>query len=443
VDVAERTSQIADRRDNAGFSERLWCKDSWMNFPVWRVPVEALLLNPDNKRFTTSRSLIEHALGRSLDPANRPEDEQAIIAILLDKNLDVEDDRVVSGGPNKDAAALRDDWESRGQVDPIWIRPDGTIHNGNRRVAMLKREIESRGREGREFVNAVILEPTEVSELDLFRMEQREQFAGNFKVAYTDVDLLVALRDAAEVENIDWYDPDSIDRVALLLRHVAGRESKDYATVQLFAIRYMDEYLADIGAPGQYHLLRRQVERVREVGKIMRWADQEYPDDAADILRLSFACVKAGLPHTSIRDLRRIFLQDRERYQRLLTDVSSTEDRAFESHRPHVEEPDTAGVTGEADEGDDGDTEEAPSVVADYPQERVSSLVRNAADAVSTADSEIVDNVEQAWNRLRTVDDLGLAAALSATPSLVSPLTSLVTWANTVGTTVLAAADQE
>ena len=108
-----------------------------------------------------------------------------------------------------------------------------------------------------------------------------------------------------------------------------------------------------------------------------------------------------------------------------------------------MEEPDTAAVTSDSDDSDEAEVEEAPSVVADYPQERVKSLVRNAADAVSTAGGEVVDSVEQAWNRLRTVDEAGLAAALSATPSLLITLRLLIEWTQITGSAVLTVADPQ
>ena len=44
-------------------------------------------------------------------------------------------------------------------------------------------------------------------------MEQREQLTEDFKVRYTDINLLLALKDAAITRNIDWADAESIERV--------------------------------------------------------------------------------------------------------------------------------------------------------------------------------------------------------------------------------------
>lgn len=69
----ERLQLIAARKQPAERGrERLWARDAWREFPVWQVPVEALILNVDNRRFAAERTLIEEKLGHELDPENNP-----------------------------------------------------------------------------------------------------------------------------------------------------------------------------------------------------------------------------------------------------------------------------------------------------------------------------------------------------------------------------------
>jgi hypothetical protein len=150
----ERAKLLKDRREQVR-KEAFWCKDTWRDFDVYRVPVDALLLNADNRRFAAEKKLMEEKLGHALDPENNPADEQSIISILLDAGLDVDGD-VVKGKPSKDTEALRKDWAKRGQAAPFWVRPDGMVRNGNRRLAMLKRLRFEQGVEGTRFVNAII-----------------------------------------------------------------------------------------------------------------------------------------------------------------------------------------------------------------------------------------------------------------------------------------------
>ena len=137
------------------------------------------------------------------------------------------------------------------------------------------------------------MHPDNIDEHDLFEMEQREQLTEDFKVRYTDMNLLLTLRDAAIDSGIDWFDPESIKKVAGQLQEVAGG-NQTYATIQLRAIKYMDAYLDDANAAGQYHKLLRQVERFRDIGNIMSRIEEDYQDDSADMLQLMFAAVRAG-----------------------------------------------------------------------------------------------------------------------------------------------------
>ena len=248
---------------------------------MW-VPVDALLLNVDNRRFAAERTLMESKLGHPLDPENSEDDEISVISILLDSGHDV-DGNLVKGTPSKDYEGLKTDWLRRKQASPFWIRPDGSVRNGNRRLAMLKR-LRNDGITGTEWVEAVVLNPEHpdnIDEHDLFEMEQREQLTEDFKVRYTDMNLLLTLRQAAIGSGIDWFDPDSMKKVAGQLQEVAGG-NQAYATIQLRAIKYMDAYLEDANAAGQYHKLLRQVERFRDIGKIMSQIEEDYQDDSAD-----------------------------------------------------------------------------------------------------------------------------------------------------------------
>jgi hypothetical protein len=432
MNAIERKRAIVDRRAESEMKEvRLWCKDQWRTFPVFRVPVEALMLHVDNHRFQAERKLIESKLGRALDPENVPEDEQAVIAILLDNALDVDGDRVV-GKSTKESEALRNDWQDRGQETPFWIRPDGTVRNGNRRLAMLKRLREERGVESREFVDAVILEPAEVNEHDLFEMEQREQLTENLKIRYTDINLLLTLKAAADARNIDWNDPDSIETIATQLQHVA-KGNRAYAAIQLRAIKYMDLFLADAGKPGQYQDLLRQVERFRDIGKVIVQMDLDYPDEAPDMLRLGFAAIRAGNRHEHIRALRKIFVDDRARYKKLLAAITKDE-----------EEWEKAGggarlaapkIVTKPTEDDDEDEDPGP-VIPNYPSDRVRTKISNAIDGYQANQLNVGSILEQAYDRLEALDANRLKAALQGEggEEISETLSKLLTWADAAST---------
>jgi len=374
---------------------------SVQQFDVYRVPVEALLLNVENRRFKTERTLMEEQLQRSLDAENNPDDERSVVSILLDSGLHVEDG-IVTGSPSQDYESLRKDWLSRKQENPFWIRPDGTVRNGNRRLAMIKRLQGEFGRDGYEFVDAMVIRPEEIDELELFKMEQREQLTQNYKVQYTDINRLLALREAAEAFEIDWGSADDLDRVAGELQHLAGGAGdKQYAAVQLQAIRAMDAYLADSRQEGQYHKLMRQVERFRDVGKIMALMQSEYSDNAPDMLKILFAAIRAGSPHGNIRWLRKIFLADRSRFARLQEMIEEAERPWASATAEQLSDPDLSILDAEEGEAEDLDDVDPPGpVVPNYPGGFVQTAIRNAIDAYGASSNDDVASVlDQVTNR--------------------------------------------
>ena len=432
---AQQRKRLIDERRTAleGRTYRLWCKDLWREFDVFRVPVEALLLNVDNRRFSAERKLVEEQIGRSLDPEANAADERIVISVLLDQNPQIDSDSPV-GQPTPDTRALESDWLARRQETPFWIRPDGTVRNGNRRLAVIKRLQSIHGEEGQEWVDAIILDPKEIDEHELFKMEQREQLTENFKVNYTDINLLLTLRDAAIQEEIDWADSQDVDRVAGLLQRVAGGD-KTYATIQLNAIRFMDAYLKDMNAEGQYHKLLRTVERFRDVGKNMTKIEEEFPDDASDMLRLAFAAIRSGLPHTDIRALRRMFIYDRARYQDLLQRVSNEEAEWERATEPQLLDPDLSGTSqsGPDQEEDDEESTEGPGpAVFNYPKDRVRSFIQNAIDAHrAAANLDVSAQLIQAWGRLEEVTDEQLERVLkNPSEETLEALRSIVSWAD-------------
>ncbi len=429
MDTDERRNLINTRKKPQKFPARLWVRDEWREFEVWQVPVEALLLNIDNRRFAAERKLIEKQLGHALDPENKLEDEISVISILLDTGIGVKGDRVV-GKPSKDYEALKADWRARKQESPFWIRSDGTVRNGNRRLAMLKRFQEEQGAEGFDFADAIILEP-EIDEQALFEMEQREQLTQDFKVQYTDINRLLAIRDAANARGIDWTDKESLERTAGLIQHVAG-ETKAYAIVQLLAIRAMDDFLKDSNSPGEYQKLMRRVERFRDVGKQMARMEEEYPDDLPDMMGLLFAALRAGITNYEIRDLQKIFLEDRTRYEKLVSEIEDEEKDWEKTSEHELKDPNLEEI-GEGDE----DIEIPAPIMANYPREAVSKLLKNAIDGYKASSSlDVVSSLEQALSRLEALTDdrdrLRVAIDSEGEHGVRAALERIIAWADEV-----------
>ena len=431
----QQRKQLIDTRKQLASrpAERLWVRDQWQQFPVEQVPVDALALNVDNRRFAAERTWAEEKLGRALDPENVPADELILESILLDTAHQFDGDRLL-GKPSKDYDALQSDWQKRHQESPLWIRPEGTVRNGNRRLAMLKRLQREKGVEGFEYVEVVILDPTEIDEVALFDMEQREQLTENLKVRYTDINLLLAIQAAADSRGIDWFDPLDIERVAGELQHVIGN-NKTYAIVQLNAIRYMDAYLDSSDQAGQYHKLIGQIERFRDVGKVMAKLEADYEDDVPAMLRLLFAAIRAGAPHGDIRVLRNIFLRDRPRFEQLLGEVDGIEgDWAVAGEAPLVD-PEVVDLAEAADDdGDEDDLAEPPGPnVPNYPRTNIRDSIDNAIDGYEASMTEdVAKTLRQILNRLQVISETGdqLVRALAGEHAETTrdALSEIITW---------------
>lgn len=415
--------------------ERLWVRDQWREFDVIQVPVEALALNVDNRRFAAERTWVENLLGRALDPENRPDDDLILEAMLLETAHQPDGDRIV-GKPSKDYDALKKDWQRRHQESPLWIRPDGTVRNGNRRLAMLKRLQREEGIEGFEYVDVVVLDPADIDEVALFDMEQREQLTENLKVRYTDINLLLAIKAAAESRSIDWFDSESIDRVAGELQHVVGN-NKAYAVIQLNAIRSMDAYLDSSDQPGEYHKLIGQIERFRDVGKAITKLEVDYEDDVDAMLRVLFAAIRAGAPHGDIRVLKSLFLHDRSRYEQLLAEVDRIEDEWEQTGTPTILDPDVVDLIPAVDEDEEeDDLDEPPGPnVPNYPRDDVRDAIDNAMDGFAASRTDdVAKTLRQIVNRLQVLSDTGgrldLALAGDHAAIVRAALSEVITWAD-------------
>jgi hypothetical protein len=429
--AAERIQAIETRKTSCEERAKLWIQDGWSLRPVWKVPVDALVLNVDNRRFAAERLWAQEQLGRSLDPENYPDDERCIESLLLDKSHRVEDGQIV-GSPSKDYEALKNDWDRRGQETPFWIRPNGTVRNGNRRLAMIKRVQRERGDSGLTWVTAVILDPNEIDEAALLEMEQREQLTENFKVRYNDIDYLLALREAAQIRDVDWFDRESIEQVAGKLQTTVEK-SKAEVIRDLYAIKYMDLFLEDSGQAGQYHRLLRTLEIFRDIGRMMITVESDYPDDFDRGLQVLFATVRAGKSYGDIRQLRQMFRRDRSRFDRLADGISKVEAQIQPDTKPTLASPAETSPDESDDEDDDSGDGTRPSVT-NYPP-AVGRMIDVAIDGYQASrQGDVLKILREVVNRLESLAEEGRLAGLVADASegadARAALKEIVEWAD-------------
>jgi hypothetical protein len=411
---------------------KLWVQDDWSLRPVCKVPVDALLLNVDNRRFAAERLWAQEQLGRSLDPENFPDDERSIEALLLDKSHRVANGLIV-GSPSKDYESLKNDWDRRGQETAFWIRPDGTVRNGNRRLAMIQRAQREAGDIGLEWVSAVILDPNEIDEAALLEMEQREQLTENFKVRYNDIDYLLALREAAVIRDVDWFDRDSIEQVAGRLQTTVEKTSAEVIR-DLYAIKYMDLFLEDSRQAGQYHRLLRTLEIFRDIGRMMITVESDYTDDFDRVLQVLFAAIRASKSYQDIRQLRQMFRKDRSRFDRLAEGIAEEEAQIQPNTTPTLVSPTETSPDDSDDEEEDGTHDAGRPSVTNYPP-TIGRMIDVAIDGYQASQQgDVLIILREVINRLESLAEEGrLAGAISDSSEATdtrAALKEIVEWAD-------------
>ena len=133
----------------------------------------------------------------------------------------------------------------------------------------------------------------------------------------------------------------------------------------------------------------------------MSWIEDNYQDDAADMLQLMFAAVRAGNPHGDIRAIRRMFLKDRDRYERLQSQVALDEQEWEQTGAREIGDPDLSSESDESGYEDEDGEQEPPIQTPGYPQQQVRKRIDNAIDGYQAGQLEVVDTLEQVLSRLR------------------------------------------
>lgn len=203
---------------------------------VYEIPIgdrfETMLrFNLDNSR------IIKHVLaarenGQELNP-ERKETQDFIRNILLN-------DKFYSKHAIKN---LKEDLEHTGQLDPAIISCDGTIWNGNRRIAAIADMFKTTGDPKYSRVKAVFL--PELTKKQLKQLEYRLQLAHDFKEDYDRVTLFLLCR--ARI-NEGWS-------YSELENSFKRRYTKKQIIEFIKQIDIIDKYLERIGRPKEYTTL--------------------------------------------------------------------------------------------------------------------------------------------------------------------------------------------
>jgi len=163
-----------------GRVQRIEIEGKIQDLPVFRLPIKFLAFNVENGRFAADLDSLEKKLKRKLNTRN-PDDSAKVLDILLNKS------------PHE-TKGLEDDLMKRGQVDPGVITATGVVINANRRMAALI-DLYKKTSEDRYSYLEVSKLPSNVAELEIYKIEARLQYAKDYKIGFGAVNELLKIKE--------------------------------------------------------------------------------------------------------------------------------------------------------------------------------------------------------------------------------------------------------
>ncbi len=268
--------------------------------PGYKLPINLLRYNVNNGRLAMETLEVQNSLGRPLD-SSIPDDAKVIRKQLLELDKNKTDE-------------LRKDLIRVGQEQAGVISSDGTLINGNRRMALFQDLHDNLDASGKWDYLEVILLPSSISDSDLWKIEAGLQLSQNKVAEYHPVNELLKIKQGLQ----------------------AGLKAKQIADV-LFGrtleeveqgierLKLIENFLLFFG-PGQagnYGLIKKfgLHEYFINIQKsIMKDADKVGPQEKNKRLQYAFTLIRAhvlaqadkdaelkGLSHFAIRQLGKIF----------------------------------------------------------------------------------------------------------------------------------------
>ena len=231
-------------------------------FSIYRIPTDLLYYNFNNTRI---KAELEGELYKRHQIINRDDKEHIKIVqkiLLKSKWIGTETTKLTS------------DLQKRGQLDPVVATPDGTLIDGNRRLAIFK-YLQNKEPDSREFgeLETCIL-PVESTENDLKEFEMRLQMYHQFQVPYGDINTSLEFRYLHK--ELKW-DLDRIEEIT------GGQYKKTKIQNMINIIDIVDEYLELIPTRGQhrrqYSTLKKGWESFDTIYRMIQWTRRTNPND--------------------------------------------------------------------------------------------------------------------------------------------------------------------
>jgi hypothetical protein len=202
--------------------------------PVIRVDVKDLRFNVN-----LGRLILERISGAKLEPDD-PKAQGEIQRLLLDQT---------------EAKELRSHIQEEGQLQPGIVSRDGTLINGNRRLAVLRSLWPETNDERFKYMNVAVL-PKDATPGEMYLLEVNLQMTPETRARYGPITALKQLRFGLEKYKLDKGE----------LAHAMYLPLGDVEDL-LERLQIVDEYLAFIKRPTAYGLLEKGSDEADHQGK--------------------------------------------------------------------------------------------------------------------------------------------------------------------------------
>lgn len=265
---------------------------------VYKLPVNLLRYNVNNGRLAMEMLEISKNIGRSLDPS-APEDAEKIRIQLL----------ALDKGKTEE---LKKDLLRVGQEQPGVISSDGTLVNGNRRMAVFEDLHENIDASGKWNYLEVIVLPKNISGSDLWKIEAGLQLSQSKVAEYHPVNELLKIKQGLKA----GLRPKEIADV------LYGRTLEEVEQ-GIDRLKLIEGFLGFFGQPENYGLIKKfglHEYFINLQKSVLREADKYGAQERNKRLQYAFALIRShilvqadkdaetkSLNHFAIRQLGKIF----------------------------------------------------------------------------------------------------------------------------------------
>lgn len=286
-------------------------------FPVYNIPVNLLFFNFNNTRIKAELQGELYKRRQVPDPGNEKHVDLVSNILLKSKWIGVE------------TAKLTDDLQKRGQLDPVVATPDGTLIDGNRRLAIF-RHLKNNEPDSDGFgeLETCIL-PAESTTDDLKEFEMRMQMYHQFQVPYGDINTSLEFR--CLHKELGW----GLSRI----EEITGSQYRAARIQKMIDIIDMvDEYLELVPPKGsctkQYSSLSKGWESFATLYRMIQWTRRTNPSDR-NLMRnrkyFGFAIIHSeNTTYNSMRNFYSILRLD-EANKQLVANSDTLQGRRLES----------------------------------------------------------------------------------------------------------------